>query len=202
MLSAIIATYESERALVPTLAALVPGAAAGLLAEVIVADAASSDATSEVAEFAGCRFMSSTEPLGARLKSAATGARTPWLMFLRAGAVPQPGWIEAAGQFTQATDLIEGAARAAVFRPVGAADYLRPSLAEVAALLRGALWGSPRTDQGLLIARRFYEAIGGHSDRDDAEATLLLTYRPPADCNAAGHNRRHALALTLLIGVF
>ena len=75
MLSAIIATYESERALVPTLAALVPGAAAGLLAEVIVADAASSDATSEVAEFAGCRFMSSTEPLGARLKSAATGAR-------------------------------------------------------------------------------------------------------------------------------
>jgi glycosyltransferase involved in cell wall biosynthesis len=124
MLSAIIATYESERALVPTLAALVPGAAAGLLAEVIVADAASSDATSEVAEFAGCRFMSSPEPLGARLKLAAASARTPWLMFLRAGVVPQPGWIEAAGRFTQATDLIEGAARAAVFRPVGAAARL------------------------------------------------------------------------------
>ncbi|MGB6348827.1 MAG: glycosyltransferase, partial [Pseudolabrys sp.] len=64
MLSAIIATYESERALVPTLAALVPAAAAGLLAEVVVADAGSADATAEVAEFAGCRFISSKEPVG------------------------------------------------------------------------------------------------------------------------------------------
>ena len=45
MLSAIISTHESERALVPTLAALVPGATAGLLGEVIVADAGSYDAT-------------------------------------------------------------------------------------------------------------------------------------------------------------
>ena len=71
MLSAIIATHESERALVPTLAALVPGATAGLLGEVIVADAGSRDATAEVADIAGCRFMVSSEPLGARLKAAA-----------------------------------------------------------------------------------------------------------------------------------
>src|SRR5450759_3243990 len=38
MLSAIISTHESERVLVPTLAALVPAATAGLLGEVIVAD--------------------------------------------------------------------------------------------------------------------------------------------------------------------
>ena len=173
MLSAIIATHESERSLVPTLAALVPGAAAGLLAEVIVADAASSDATAEVAEFAGCRFTSSTEALGVRLKSAAASARTPWLMFLRAGVVPQAGWIEAASRFMEATDLIEDAARAAVFRPAGAVDYLRPSLAELVTLLRAALGGSPRPDQGLLIARRFYDAIGGHSAHADAEAALL-----------------------------
>ena len=65
MLSAIISTHESERALVPTLAALVPGATAGLLGEVIVADAGSRDATAEVADIAGCRFMASSEPLGA-----------------------------------------------------------------------------------------------------------------------------------------
>ena len=53
MLSAIIATYQSERALVPTLAALVPGAATGLISEVIVADANSSDATAEVADIDG-----------------------------------------------------------------------------------------------------------------------------------------------------
>ena len=73
----IIATHESERALVPTLAALVPGAIAGLVTEVVVADGGSRDATAEVAEVAGCRFMASAEPLGARLKSAAKSTRRP-----------------------------------------------------------------------------------------------------------------------------
>ena len=39
MISVIIATKDSERALVSTLGALVPGAAAGAVREVIVADA-------------------------------------------------------------------------------------------------------------------------------------------------------------------
>src|SRR5664280_2572812 len=99
MLSAIISTHESERVLVPTLAALVSGATAGLLGEVVVADAGSRDATAEVAEIAGCRFISTTAPLGARLKAAATSTRAPWLLFLRAGCVPEPGWIEAANHF-------------------------------------------------------------------------------------------------------
>jgi glycosyltransferase involved in cell wall biosynthesis len=173
MLSAIIATHESERALVPTLAALVPAAAAGLLAEVVVADAGSADATAEVAEFAGCRFISSKEPVGTRLKSAAATTRTPWLLFLRAGTVPQAGWIEATGRFVQATDMREGAACAGVFRPVAATDYMRPRFGEILALLRATLGGIPQADQGLLIARRFYEAVGGHNPSADAEATLL-----------------------------
>lgn len=173
MLSVIIATHESERALVPTLAALVPGATAGLLGEVIVADASSRDATAEVADIAGCRFISSSAPLGARLKAAAASTRTPWLMFLRAGCVPEPGWIAAADAFMQATDMLDGAARAAVFRPPAAADLLRPGLSEVIALLRVALGGGARPEQGLLIARRFYERIGGHPAQADAEAALL-----------------------------
>ncbi|MGB7277717.1 MAG: hypothetical protein WBD15_08210, partial [Pseudolabrys sp.] len=64
MLGAIISTQNSERSLVPTLSALVPAAAAGLLAEVVIADAGSRDATADVADIAGCRFTSSTEALG------------------------------------------------------------------------------------------------------------------------------------------
>ena len=45
MFSIIIATHDSERALVPTLAALVPGATAGIVREVIVADGGSRDET-------------------------------------------------------------------------------------------------------------------------------------------------------------
>jgi len=172
MLSVIIATHESERTLVPTLAALVPGATAGLLGEVIVADAGSRDATAEVADVAGCRFMASSEPLGARLKAAAASTRTPWLMFLRAGCVPEPDWVEAATRFIEATDRLDNG-RAAVFRPPGVADLLRPSLAELIVLLRVTLGGGARPEQGLLIARRHYDSIGGHPDGADAEAAML-----------------------------
>jgi hypothetical protein len=173
MLSVIIATHESERSLVPTLAALVPGAAAGIIAEVIVADAVSSDATAEVADIAGCRFMASSAPIGTRLRAAAASTRTPWLMFLRAGTVPQPGWIEATDRFIHTTELLEGAGRAAVFRPPGATDLMRPGLAELVSLVRVALGGGPRPEQGLLIAKRFYEDIGGHQEDADAEMALL-----------------------------
>ncbi len=173
MLSVIIATHESERALVSTLAALVPGATEGLLGEVIVADAGSRDATAAVADIAGCRFMASGAPLGARLKAAAATTRTPWLMFLRAGCVPEPGWVAAAERFIEATDRLDGTGRAAVFRPPGVADLLRPGLAELIALVRVTLGGGAKPEQGLLIARRHYNALGGHPDGDGAEALIL-----------------------------
>ena len=173
MLSAIISTQNSERTLVPTLSALVPAAAAGLLAEVVIADAGSRDATAEVADIAGCRFTSSTEALGIRLKAAAATVRSPWVMFLRAGAVPQPGWIEAADHFVQTTGLLDDAGRAAIFRLPGLTNAVRPGFAELLATVRAAIARGPRPEQGLLIARRLYDAIGGHSPGDDAEAAIL-----------------------------
>jgi glycosyltransferase involved in cell wall biosynthesis len=171
MLSVVIAAHESERSLVPTLSALVPGVTAGLLGEVIVADAGSRDATAEVAEIAGCRFMVSSEPLGARLKAAADSTRTPWLMFLRAGVVPEPGWVGAAERFIDTAEFA-ASSRAAVFRPPGVADLLRPGLAEIVNLVRVALGGA-RPEQGLVIARPLYETIGGHPASPDAERQVL-----------------------------
>jgi hypothetical protein len=139
---------------------------------VIVADAGSRDATAEVADIAGCRFMVSSEPLGVRLKSAAASTRTPWLMFLRAGCVPEPGWIAAAERFIETTERLDSA-RAAVFRPPGVADLLRPGLAELLALLRVTLGGGAKPEQGLLIARRHYNRLGGHPDAADAETEML-----------------------------
>lgn len=167
MLSVIIATAESERALVPTLAALVSGATAGLVAEVIVADAGSRDATAEVADVAGCRLMVSGDPLGARLAAAAKSARTPWLLFLRAGTVPEPGWVDAAQHF-----ISLGGERAAVFRAPGDRP-LRPGLRDVIAALRAMLGATPSPQDGLLISKSHYEAIGGHAPREDAEAALI-----------------------------
>lgn len=173
MLSVVIATHESERPLVPTLAALVPGAMAGLVTEVVVADGGSTDATEEVADIAGCRFVASNEPLGGRLKQAAASTRTPWLMFLRPGCVPEPGWVTACEGFMERASRLGDVDRAAVFRPPAAADLLRPGLSELLALLRVMIGGGARPDQGLLIARRFYDAVGGHPAGANAEAALL-----------------------------
>src|ERR1700730_44246 len=116
MFSVIIPTAESERALVPTLAALVPGATAGIIREVIVTDAESRDQTEEVADIAGCRFVSSAKPLGVRLNEAAKTARGDWLMFLRPGCVPGSTWIDETITFVEE---IAGRNRpnAAIFQP-------------------------------------------------------------------------------------
>src|SRR4051794_29098890 len=169
MLTAIISARESERSLVPTLTALVPGAASGLLRDVIVADARSRDATREVAEIAGCRFMSSAAALGERLAQAAREARGSWLLFLPAGTVLEPGWMAAVESFIGRAGNEQCAA---VFRR-GAAEDLRPGLGEFLALFRASFGGLPQPEQGLLIAHRFYDALGGHDGGERADTTLL-----------------------------
>src|SRR6266566_3734989 len=69
MLSAVIATSDSERALVQTLACLVPGVTAGILRDVIVADAGSRDATAEVADIPGWRKPSASSPMPKPLRT-------------------------------------------------------------------------------------------------------------------------------------
>ena len=87
MFSIIIATHDSERALVPTLAALVPGATAGIVREVIVTDAASRDETEEVADIAGCRFLASSDAA----RRAAEGRGRHGARRLADVLVPRPG---------------------------------------------------------------------------------------------------------------
>ena len=108
MLSVVIATHDSERALVPTLAALVAGAAAGMVQEVIVADAGSRDATAAIADGTGCRVLTSTQARGARLKAAAEAARAPWLLFFSPGTVPDATWIDETRRFIEQAELRGG----------------------------------------------------------------------------------------------
>ena len=174
MLSAIIATHESERVLVPTLAALVAGVTDGLLTEAIIADAGSRDGTRDVADVAGCRFLSSAAPLPARLREAAAQSRAPWLMFLRAGVVPADGWMRAVARFIDTSErenLTES--RAAAFRPPPADDLARPALADLVAQFRAVFGAMPKPEHGLIISRRFYQAMGGHPDASDPEPALL-----------------------------
>jgi glycosyltransferase involved in cell wall biosynthesis len=168
MLSVIIATRDSERPLVRTLAALVPGATSGLITEVLVADAGSRDDTPAVADIAGCKLLSADEPLGRRLQAAAAAARAPWLLFLQPGIVLDTPWIGEARSFVErpVRDM-----EAAVFRRALPAQS---ALREAASLLAGALLTRPRPEQGLVIAADFYHQAGGHSElASDPESDLL-----------------------------
>jgi glycosyltransferase involved in cell wall biosynthesis len=167
MLSVIIPTRDSERALVPTLAALVSGATAGLITEVLIADGGSQDDTAAVADVAGCNFITAEGNLAGRLKAAAAAARMPWLMFLRPGTVLDAPWTGEVARFMQDESR---QAPAAVFRRGAPQTGVGELLRSIAALL-GA---PPRPEQGLLIARDFYAAIGGHPDAaGDPEHELL-----------------------------
>ncbi len=168
MLSVIIATRDSERALVRTLAALVPGATAGLISEVLVADAGSRDETAAVADIAGCNFLVVEGPLGRRLKAATARARAPWLLFLRPGTILDTPWTGDARSFVEqpAPDT-----SAAIFRRSAPAQS---SLREAFSLFAAALGARPRPEQGLIVSKDFYRQIGGHSEHAaDPEADLL-----------------------------
>src|SRR3954468_72483 len=123
MLSVIIPTDGVEQPAVATLAALVPGAAAGIVREVLLVDRAGSSVIERVADVAGCRFLASEGNRAAALAAGARQARSPWLMFLHAGAVLDSGWIEETTQFINGV-ANSGRPRAGIFR------YARSPLSE------------------------------------------------------------------------
>jgi hypothetical protein len=168
MLSVIIPTDESERILVRTLACLVPGATAGLIRDVILADAGSSDETAKVGDVAGCRFLSLPGPLGPRLDKAADQARSEWLMFVPPGAVLESGWVADVQQFIERAPTDIAATFGLAARPHGQDSLLTGML---------ALWRARRTSlapgRGLIISKTFYREVGGYRDVPDTEADLL-----------------------------
>jgi hypothetical protein len=175
MLSVVIATSDSEFGLAPTLAALVPGATAGIVREVIVADWGSRDRTAEIADLAGCRVVVLDAAIGTRLKAGAAAARAPWLMFIQPGVVPDVTWVAEVARFVeQAEDRERVDATAAAFRPAPRPGTVSSPLREGLALLRLALGGKPEPAQGLIISKRLYDELGGHRAYSDVPELDLL----------------------------
>lgn len=162
MLSVVIPTRNHERRLVPTLASLVPGAADGLVREVIVADGGSTDATAEVADLAGCEFLRGAGERGARLDAAARGAKGPWLLFLEPGVTLEDSWRHEVRKLVDALERTGEASRRAATFAFGLDGYdRRARLGETASALKRVLTGLPLPEQGLLLHKSFYESLGG-----------------------------------------
>jgi rSAM/selenodomain-associated transferase 2 len=153
--SAIIPTLDAAAELPATLAALKD---AQLVAEIIVADGGSRDDTVAVAHAAGATVVEAARGRGTQLAAGAAAAAAPWLLFVHADCRPLPGWEAAAAAFMAA-----GEDKAGYFAL--ALDDIAPAARR---LERVVAWrcrriGLPYGDQGLLIARRLYDAIGGYA---------------------------------------
>lgn len=153
-LSIVIPTLDAAATLPSTLAAVHawPGV------ELIVADGGSNDDTVAIAEAAGAKVVRGARGRGAQLASGAAAAHGDWLLFLHADTTPEPGWAAAAAAFIADPANV---ARAGVFAlrfddPAPAARRLERIVA-----WRTRRLGLPYGDQGLLIARRFYDSLGG-----------------------------------------
>jgi rSAM/selenodomain-associated transferase 2 len=198
MISVVVPTLNVEAGLAQTLGSLVPAALDGLVREVIVVDGGSSDRTAEIADDAGATVLVRTGGRGRQLMEGARNTRFPWLLFLHADTVLEPGWEREAAAFMAAIDSGRRPPSAAAFRFALDDSGFRPRLLERLVAARCALLRLPYGDQGLLMPKQLYERVGGypaHALMEDVEIVLRLgrrrvaMLRPRAVTSAARYRR-------------
>jgi rSAM/selenodomain-associated transferase 2 len=161
MISVVIPTLNAQAGLAHTLTALVPAAVEGLVREVIIVDGGSTDGTVEIIDHAGAQLISQAGGRGPQLAAGAVRAKGPWLLFLHADTLLEPGWERDARHFIERVDSQQWPPAAAAFRFALDDVGSRPRALEHLVALRCALLGLAYGDQGLLISRRLYDEVGG-----------------------------------------
>ncbi len=155
-LSIIIPTLNAAGNIGPTLASLASGIGQGLICELIIVDGGSTDAVADIADHAGALFVTCEKGRGTQLAAGAQAAKGAWLMFVHADTVLAPNWPQSVGQHIAISPT-----KAAYFRLRFDQNGHAARFVAHWANLRARLFNLPYGDQGLLISRRHYDAIGG-----------------------------------------
>jgi rSAM/selenodomain-associated transferase 2 len=164
MISVVIPALNAEASLPDTLSALIPATVEGLIREVIIVDGGSKDGTRAIADGAGADILITNPGRGEQLRAGADRAKHPWLLFLHADTILEPGWEREVGHFMERIDTGRARASAAAFRFALDDDGMAPRCLERLVALRCALLRLPYGDQGLLLPRQLYEKVGGYRD--------------------------------------
>lgn len=150
MLSVVVPALNAAPGIDACLAALRPAD------EIIVVDGGSSDATIALAGRHGARVMESMRGRGRQMRAGAEAARGDWLLFVHADTILATGWERAV-----AAHVARAPNCAAFFRLRLDDAAWQARLIERGVGLRARLLGLPYGDQGLLVPRALYDAVGG-----------------------------------------
>lgn len=151
MISVVIPALNAEAVLPATLERL-RGAD-----ETIVVDGGSEDKTAAVAGDGGARAILAPRGRGEQLRAGAAAARGDWLLFLHADTRLGRGWRDAAEAHAARHPGKAGCLRFRLDDPSWQARALEQAVAA-----RVRLFGLPYGDQGLLVPRPLYDAVGGY----------------------------------------
>lgn len=175
-ISVVIPTLNAAEGLPGCLNALGEGLQAGLIRELVISDGGSVDATLEIARAAGAVIVEGLPSRGGQLRRGAQVAQGAWFLFLHADSWLQPGWSEAVlahlaenGAEDGAEDGADGVAensaeKAGYFKLRFDKGGVAGRLVAGWANLRSRVLGLPFGDQGLLIGRDLYDAVGGYCE--------------------------------------
>ena len=157
MLSVIIPTYNSADALQPLLKQLSVG-----VDDCVVSDGGSGDETLAIAVKYAARMAIGRAGRGAQLSRGArwslSRSADDWLLCLHADSQLPDNWRSCIE-----THMRDHPTTAAYFGFKLDARGMRPRIIEIGAALRCAVLALPYGDQGLLIRRDHYVAIGGYA---------------------------------------
>ncbi len=189
-ISVIIPTLNSAHTISPCLVTVAKGLEFGAVAELIIADAGSTDDIATIAEDIGARLILSKMGRGSQLGNAASIAKADWLLFVHSDTVLAPDWPQVA-----LCHIANHPTKAGYFRLQFDTKHLAGKIVAGWANWRSKIFDLPYGDQALLISRELYNRIGGYADiplmEDVRIAKALKGHLSPLDCIATTSAARY-----------
>jgi len=165
-LGVVIPTMNAEQALPSILESLMEGVFAGVVADLVIVDGGSIDATINMAKEVGATFLETKPSRGVQILAGVSACKCDWVLILHADSRLSQGWAEL---IPMATDPERAYYFQLQFDAVGLAAWWVAKWAN----LRSKIFTLPYGDQGILIHKNLLAAVGDYPTAPLMEDVIL-----------------------------